>query len=76
MSSKEMNDITNIIKVMEQSFDLRVQFIQSIKDIIKKNNIVGDDAYAILQAVAIMNEEQIAGLSQYAEAVDFVFPDV
>lgn len=76
MSREEFDYRKAVIKVMDRSFDLRVQYIQNIKHIIRENNIPDEYAADILQAVAGMNEDQIVGLSAYVDAVDFVFPDV
>lgn len=76
MSSKEFKDISNVIKVLDASFDLRVQFIRQIKDAIRANNIPDEDAEYVLLAVAHINDEQILALSNYAASCDFVFPDV
>ena len=76
MDDKTFNEIMNISKVLEASFDLRVQFIAALKDIIKKNNVPEDDVEMVLLAVANMNDEQIIGLSTYAAAYDIDFPGV
>lgn len=76
MASKEFSDISNVLKVLDQTFDLRIQFIQSIKDVIKKNGIADQDVEMILLAVANMDDDKVLELSKYADSVDFVFPDV
>ena len=76
MTNEELRYQTALIKVMDRSFDLRVQFIQNIKQLIRDNNIPDEYAEDILRAVAGMNENQIVGLSAYAEAFDFDFPGV
>lgn len=76
MASKEFNDISKVLKVMDQAFDLRVQFILSIKELIKKNNVSDQDAEFVLLAVAGLDDERIKELSNYADSIDFVFPDV
>ena len=53
-----------------------LQFIQSIKDVIKNNGIDTQDAETLLLVIAKMDDKQILNLSKYAEEVDFVFPDV
>lgn len=70
----EKMELTKIAKLHNKAFDLRVQYIQSMLNIIRGSGI--DDEAGALRALATMSPEIVEYYREYADSVDFVFPDV